>query len=80
VLSLKPQMSEPHIGIPNWLYCNIPMMEKWRLFHREKLSPSQWAAQRPDPKKVERVRTKLLFPVPASVPLKDEKLTELIIF
>ena len=31
------------------------MMEKWRLLHRLQLSPSQWAAHLPDPRKVDLV-------------------------
>ena len=49
-LPMKPHMSAPTRGMPNWLNCIIPMIEKCKLSHSDQLSPSQWAVHLPDPK------------------------------
>lgn len=49
--------------MPKRLNSRIPMMERRRSFHWEKLSPSQWALCLPLPTNVDRLKTNALFPV-----------------
>lgn len=49
------------IGIPKRLNSSMPGIDHRRSFQVAALSPNQWAANLPDPAKVERVIMKLLL-------------------
>ena len=49
------------MGMPNRLNSKIPGMDHRRSSHLAALSPNQWAANLPDPAKVERDKMKRLF-------------------
>lgn len=49
------------MGIPNRLNSSMPGMDHRRLLQVAALSPSQWAANLPEPANVERVKMRLLL-------------------